>query len=50
METRKQRLQHYKDCISTYHYTKDEKLDLIWKWLQKKEINRKQFKELINCL
>ena len=49
METRKQQTEHFKDLMNTLEIRND-RIALLWSLVNAKKINRRQFKELINCL
>ncbi len=49
METRKQQTEHFKDLMNALEIRND-RIALLWSLVNAKKINRRQFKELINCL
>ena len=48
METRKKQTKHFKELMCDLE-CKNDKVALLWSLVNAKKINRRQFKELINC-
>jgi len=49
METRKKQTEHFKGLIYDLE-DKNDRIALLWSLVNAKKINRRQFKELIDCL
>jgi hypothetical protein len=49
METRKEKTKGFKN-IFLYLEDKDDRIALLWTLVNSKKINKRQFKELLDCL
>ena len=49
METRAKQTEHFKGLMYDLE-DKNDRIALLWSLVNAKKINRRQFKELINCL
>ena len=49
METRKKQTEHFKELMYSLE-CKNDRVSLLWSLVNAKKINRRQFKELLNCL
>ena len=49
METRAKQTEHFKGLMDDI-FAKNDRIALLWSLVNANKINRRQFKELINCL